>query len=734
MALQGSLQSAHADRPPADTAFPSARSRGRSGAGSLLCPGRNAWRVEQAHRAAVLIDGAAYFPAVREALKKARRSIFIVGWDIDSRCRLVGRDCEANDGLPLPFAEFLGALVRERPDLTVHVLLWDYSVVYALEREFSPTMALHWNTPRQVRLCLDDALPVGSSHHQKIIVVDDTLAFSGGLDLTIRRWDTPEHKLDNPDRVDPWGTPYRPFHDVQALVDGPAARALAELVRERWANASCDAPSGIEPAGDPWPDSVAPDFREVAVGISRTVPLGAGDAEVREVESLFLDSIGSAERTIYIENQFLTCTPIAERLAATLRARPRLEAVMVAPQNYTSWIETHTMRNGRIRFRRALEEAGVADRARLLYPEVREGERVTDTMIHSKVCIIDDRLLRIGSANLNNRSMGADTECDLTFEAREPAQREAILRIRDTLLGEHCGASAAEIAAALAQTGSLIRTAEETTRNGHRLRPIDDGEPDPEEFVATIEEIADPPRPLPAAIGGSQWRAWFAHVPLATLGKIALAVAALIALPLIWQYTPLAALADPETARRGLAATMDSGWTPLIVVTVYVVAGLVAFPVVVLIAVTAATFGPLPGLAYAAMGCLASAFVTYVIGASLGRDMLQALLGPRLDRIRRRIVDQGVLAVAIIRLVPVAPFTLVNLVAGASQIRLQDYLAGTILGMAPGLLVMSVLGHQIFQILTRPTFANIAIVGVAIVAWIAVSVGVQMLASRLRRT
>ena len=301
------------DRPPRRQAAGGRR------AGTILRPGRNAWRVERAARAAVLIDGAAFFRAVREALRKAQHTVFIIGWDIDSRMRLVGEDCEPDDGMPITFVDFLSALVRERPDLTVHLLLWDYSVLYALERELFPTLALHWATPRQVRVCLDDELPLGSSHHQKIIVVDDAVAFSGGLDLTIRRWDTSDHRLDNPDRVDPSGKPYRPFHDVQALVDGPAAHALAELARARWTRASSDLPTEVEPDGDPWPDSVPPDLRDVDVGIARTLPFYEDEEEVREVEALFCDSIAAAERAIYIENQFVTSPMIAEQLARTLR-------------------------------------------------------------------------------------------------------------------------------------------------------------------------------------------------------------------------------------------------------------------------------------------------------------------------------------------------------------------------------------------------------------------------------
>jgi phospholipase D1/2 len=717
-----------ADRPPRRRA-----SAGRA-SGAILQPGRNVWRIERAQRAAALIDAAPFFRAVREALRKARHSVFIVGWDIDSRMRLVGEDCEPDDGMPITFVDFLSALVRERPELTVHLLLWDYSMLYALERELFPTVALHWATPRQVRVCLDDELPLGSSHHQKIIVVDDAVAFSGGLDLTIRRWDTPDHRLDNPDRVDPMGNPYRPFHDVQALVDGPAARALAELARARWTCASGDPPTEIEPAGDPWPDSVAPDLCNVPVGIARTLPFYEDEDEVREVEALFCDSIAATERTLYIENQFVTSPMIAEQLARTMRERPELETVIVAPQHYDSWIENRTMRNGRIRFVRTLQQAGIAERVRLLYPHVTDGARTTSTMIHSKVFVVDDRLLRIGSANLNNRSMGTDTECDLAFEAETAAHRQAITEIRNRLLGEHCGTDGEEIAAALRGSGSLIKVAEQVSHNGHALRPVDDGEPDAHDISAAIEEVADPPRPPATEIAGAtRFGHRLSKLRLSSVVKIAVAALLIIALPLAWKYTPLAALADPAMVQRALVRAASGPWAPVLVVGVFVLGGLVAFPVLILIAVTAATFGPVLGLTYAASGCLASALVTYFIGARLGKELLRDYLGPRLDRIRRHIVRQGVISVAAIRVVPIAPFTFVNLVAGASQIRLQDYVLGTILGMAPGLVIMSALGYQIFELWHHPTWTNIGLLVAAVIGWLGVSLGVQILVSKRRR-
>ncbi len=507
-----------------------------SGASSILVPDRNVWRVKRANRASVLIDGAPFFRAVRAALRQAKRNVFIVGWDIDSRCRLVGEDCEPDDGMPASFGDFISALVSERPDLTVHLLLWDYSMVYALERELFPTYALHWNTPRQVRLSLDDELPLGSSQHQKIIVIDDAIAFSGGLDLTIRRWDTSGHDPDNVRRVDPAGQPYRAFHDVQALVDGPAAQALAELVRARWARASLDFPTEITPCGDPWPEHVEPDLRDINVGIARTLPAYEDQEEVREVETLFRDSIQTARRMIYIENQFVTCTKVGEDLARVLRARPELEAVIVTPKGYDSWIETRTMRSGRACFSSLMAEAGVADRVRLLAPEVCAHGQTFDTMIHSKVCIIDDSLLRIGSANLNNRSMGTDTECDLAFEAATTRQRAQIADIRNRLLADHCGSTAADVARAVHESGSLIHVAESLSANGHRLRAIDDGPVDLGDVsTSAIRELVDPDRPLVPEIAVGGMRTRLSRMQMSTLLKIALVTLLVLALPLAWQ-------------------------------------------------------------------------------------------------------------------------------------------------------------------------------------------------------
>ncbi|WP_376099606.1 phospholipase D-like domain-containing protein [Roseomonas sp. CCTCC AB2023176] len=456
-----------------------------SAPGSLLRPGRNVWRATRAGRAAVLSDGATYFGALRQAMLNARRTIHVAGWDIDSRMRLVG-DLPAGqapaDGLPDTLGAFLSALTDLNPDLTIRLLLWDYSVLYAIERELLPVLSLRWNTPPRVELCLDAETPFGASHHQKVVVVDDKVAFCGGLDLTIRRWDTQRHDPDDPRRVDPAGKPYPPFHDVQAVVDGEAAATLGALFRTRWLRAAGESltPTETDASHDPWPASTAPDVTDIRTGIARTRPEHRLQTPRREVEALYLDSIATAERHVYLENQFLTCSRIARAMIRRMRQKPGLEVVMVAPKTHHTWLEHRTMLAGRIRFMNLFRRARLTDRVRLLYPHVTGSQSSgagseREVMVHAKVMVVDDRLMRVGSSNIANRSMGLDTECDLMFEARDEPQRAAIARMRDRLIGEHLGLSPEDVASRLAQTGSLIAAVDRGGADGHDLLPVKDG-------------------------------------------------------------------------------------------------------------------------------------------------------------------------------------------------------------------------------------------------------------------
>jgi len=376
---------------------------------TLYQPGSNCWRIEQADRAGFLIDAADYFRAFYDALSEARHGVLILGWDINSRVELLRQPTQSqkSSSPPCMLGEFLLHLVQQRQDLHIYVLAWDFAMVYALEREWIPEFKVPWHSHARLHVHMDGQHPHGGCHHQKVVVVDDRLAFVGGLDLTRSRWDTSEHRIDDPRRTDPDGTAYPPFHDVQMMVEGKVAQALGDLARERWHRATgkkLSQPMPCSPASHLWPSWIVPDVQNVEVAISRTLPAYQDQPEVREIQQLYLDTIKNARQVIYLENQFLTSHIIGKALADRLQDPQGPEMLILLRRDGGDWLEQMTMDVLRTRLLGQLTHADRYGRLQVVYPD---GPALQERCLglHSKVMIVDDTFLRIGSANLTNRSM-----------------------------------------------------------------------------------------------------------------------------------------------------------------------------------------------------------------------------------------------------------------------------------------------------------------------------------------
>lgn len=696
--------------------------------GELMSPGHNIWRKARADRAKVLVDAATYYGALRIALQEARHSIHIVGWDVDSRTRLVGESGVPDDDLPAELGDFLDALVRRRPQLQIRILLWDYSVFFADEREPLPELALRWKRLPQIDLCLDATVPLGAAHHQKIVIIDDNLAFCGGLDLTIRRWDDRTHRVGNELRHDPSGKPYPPFHDVQAMVDGPAAEALADLVRLRWQRAACEAPALSAPGASKWPLAIVPDFRGIEVGIARTEPAFEGEDDVREVEQLFVDMISAARRCIYIESQYLTLTPIAAAIAQQLSACPELEVVIVCPRSYHGVMERQAMLPGRSEFIRLLEDSEAASRWVVIAPRAADDTAV-DVSLHSKVMIVDDRYLRVGSANLCNRSMAIDSECDLLFSADEPVAAERLREMRLELIAEHCGCDTDTLEAAIERQGSVVQAVHTIITRTGRASFI--GAEEERAAMPILKSIADPERPIGMQQFVEPVTGWFTGRK-ATWATVTAVLVGFCALTAAWGFTPIGDESEVAALENTLISP-DNPWAGIVVVITFVLGGFVAFPLLVLIVTTVAMFGLWPGLLYAAAGAMASAVATYAVGRWLGNRALRRFFGPKLNRISAAFLERGVMAVTVIRLIPGAPYTLVNLAAGALRIHPVDYVIGTALGLAPGFAVMALLGRQVMDVIRDPSpLGIVALFGLLLLS-VGLSFGLQQIIDTWRK-
>jgi phosphatidylserine/phosphatidylglycerophosphate/cardiolipin synthase-like enzyme len=474
----------------------------------LLRPGETCWRRASADRASVLIDSAAYFAAAKSAMAKARTSIHLLGWAFDPLTQL---EPDAQGGGPAGdrVGDLLKTLAQTRPGLDVRVLIWKSALPIAASQHFFPHRARAWFKDTPVTFRLDAAVPLGACHHQKVLVIDDRVAFCGGGDITTDRWDTPEHLDDDSRRRMPFGGVHDPRHEVMMCVEGEAAMALGELFRRRWRRATGAVLS--EPLAQPhsseaspWPDGLASQFTGVTVGIARTEPAWRTSPEVRESEALHLASIAAAKRSIYLENQYVASPVIGEALAARLEEEGGPEVVIVSTEHSPSWFDRMTMDKTRSALLRRLQAADRWGRFHAYCPETKGGKTI---IVHCKATVIDDELLRVGSTNLNNRSAGFDTECDLAIEA-EPgpagaATRAAIAAHRTRTLAHFLGRTPAEVDAAIARTGGLAAAVEALdSRPQRRLRRLGPVRMGPLARLIATFHLGDPIAPT------DSWRPW----------------------------------------------------------------------------------------------------------------------------------------------------------------------------------------------------------------------------------
>ena len=460
---------------------------------------RAVWRYAKASRAHVIVDGAEYFRWMREAMLAAEQRILLIGWDFDTRIRFghseEGERRRRRDP-PDRLAEFIPWLIRRRPRLEVRLLKWN---IGALKMVFRGRMMIHllrwWLNPA-IDFKFDSAHPVGCSHHQKIVVIDDQFAVCGGIDMTGERWDTPKHRENDPRRTGPTGKPHGPWHDATMALEGEVAAVLGEYGRERWQQAGG---KPLEPCprreGSPWPDGLEAEYRDVAVGLARTRSQYEQVVETREVEALFLEQIARAKRFIYAESQYFASRIIAEAIGERLSQPDPPEIVLVNPESADGWLEQTAMDGARIRLLNAIRERDHARRFSIWCPYAACG---TPIYVHAKVLIVDDEVVRVGSANFNNRSMGLDSEFDVFIDATRAGNEAAgpeIATLRHRLLAEHTGQTPEAISELLERHGSMAAMLDALPQDGKRLTRFRPRELTEAECAIADNEALDPERP-----------------------------------------------------------------------------------------------------------------------------------------------------------------------------------------------------------------------------------------------
>lgn len=189
----------------------------------------------------------------------------------------------------------------------------------------------------------------------------------------------------------------------------------------------------------------------------------------------------------------------------------------------------------------------------------------------------------------------------------------------------------------------------------------------------------------------------------------ALVLVGLLVVAGIWIWSPLHDTLDPRALGHWFARFRYEPWAPLAVLAGFIGAGLLMLPVTLMVVLTAVAFGPILGFVYALLASTASAGVSFLIGRSLGHRHVERLAGTRVHNLSRRIGHHGFLTIALLRMVPVAHFTVVSMAAGTSHIRIVPFLAGTFVGMAPGMIVLIAFLDSLAAAARQPDPTRIAI-------------------------
>ena len=673
----------------------------------ILQPGRNCWRIRRADRVAFLIDGDAYFSALHQTLSDAQKQILISSWDIYSEMRI-----GALQGDKRTLAETLDNQLHQHRHLHVYILNWDFSRLLDMGREWLPIYKFGWKTHPRLEFKLDSEHPTGASHHQKFVVLDDQLAFSGGLDITRGRWDTPQHLPHDTRRKKIDGSVGRPYHDVQIVVSGDAATALGDLFRERWRRAT---DQKLNPIGDDrsklWPQDIAAELEQVDIAISRTEPGYNENQAVREVEQLYLDAIAGARNYIYIENQFFTSPVINQALTRRLLEVDGPEIVLNLPLETEGWLSQKSLDIIRVQLLHDLRQADQHNRLAVYYPYKKDLE-TTPINLHAKVMFVDDRFVRVGSSNLNNRSMGLDSECDIAIESDTDEHNigHGIRHFCNRLLAEHFAVTPYEADTARNESPTLIDAIESLREKDARrsLMPLERVLPEYEDGILTDTQLVDPEEPINPEGLLYHFLPEQATPPAAKriIGWLT-TVILLVVVAGLWRFTALGEWLEIDKIINTIETLRSHSLSIPLIIGGFILAAMVMVPVTMLVIACVIVFGPGWGAVYALTGAVISAVLTYLLGNLMGRDAIKGLAGGRINHISQKLARHSIITVTFVRIVPVAPFTVINLVAGASHISLRDFTLGTLLGLVPGITGVALLTNRIQATLRTPDLPTI---------------------------
>ncbi len=374
-----------------------------------------------------------YFDRISRLLEVAEHYAIFAGWQIDSRIKL-GNET---------FKEKIIRICETKKDFHFYLLMWDHAYIYVRERELFQGRVWE-NIHERVHFVFDNRHPMGASHHEKICIIDGKIAFCGGIDFCDDRWDCPDHFYNDPRRsLDRKGEKHGPYHDMAVQVSGPICEEIQNHIESRWrAISSIPLPKRMLKQV-----KKTSDHRGHRVFFSRTLADVNSFREklspVREVEFLFRDLIQLAQSRIILEGQYYWSKVLNDVLISKIveMRGQKFKVILILADLQDIKSLTRYMMSYELSLLRRLQEAAnfagielVMGSPVAMPPEFNSFQPPKPIYIHSKVLIIDDRFLGIGTANFADRALRIDTEIHLTLEARNDFERNHVRQMANNIL------------------------------------------------------------------------------------------------------------------------------------------------------------------------------------------------------------------------------------------------------------------------------------------------------------
>jgi phospholipase D1/2 len=657
----------------------------------------------------LFIDSRSYYLDLAQEIESARSHVWIQGWDFDSRV-VLNRDNDALRHFQIGRG-FFGAIKaieeEESRGIRFRLLVWNPPVLYLPDREIFQDIKIFADeilAKLDIRFVRDNMMPFGSSQHRKIVIIDDRVAFLGGADISSSRWDEPGHRWKSKEkRADLEGIQSEgdyQNHETHLKVAGPAVREISEIFLKSWKKYQSSDEGMRKVILSPSRDVITKPLRREVIDLN---PI---EAQVIESEATYANKSGhnpkiqmicemihQAEREIYIENQYVTSDEVILALKAKLLQNSDVSIVIVTNCSSSSWLEKVTIyerMRSRLRF---LKSFDIKKRLKILCPTRDQSpEERGWVKIHSKLMLVDRKKLFMGSSNLNNRSMGLDSELDVLMDLRE----EDGLKILCGLISDHSEQNVRDSEL----LGRSLLDFLETEGYGSL------GEYRPQERSARIFSwipLVDPKCPgvlerfLHKVARQINLKSNFEH---GVRKALVLFIGVILAVLLFQNFSNIKA----EVMTWDDPLQQMSYGTRLLTATGMIAIGSTLFiPLNILIVATAFVFDAWTSIACCLTGALISAGLGYGIGFSFDRYFKVNIRWKKILKLRARLREAGWYGVALVRFFPVAPYALANIAIGTLRLNPKHYFLGTFVGVLPGIVAISFLQKTLLEAMRSPT-------------------------------